>query len=245
MMEQTARKKPLLIIKTGSALPTLIEQMGDFDDYILNQLPGITDTLVAPVTERLRLPAYEEISGVVITGSHAMVTDREEWSEFTAGWLREIPAGSLPVLGICYGHQLLAYALGGEVGYHPQGVELGTTAIELTAAGQLDPLLGAMPQHFIAHVAHAQTVLRLPPGATLLARNEFEPHHAFVVGGNLWGVQFHPEFTAEIEQACIAEDEQALLRAGRDVAAIRASVQENSFGGRLLQRFWELTRQSG
>jgi len=244
-MEQNPRKgtKRLLIIKTGSTLPMLKTKMGDFEDYILRQLPGIPDYLVAPVTEKLWLPAYDGLSGVVITGSHAMVTDREEWSEFTAEWLRKIPEGSLPVLGICYGHQLLAHAMGGEVGYHPHGVEIGTTEVELTADGCLDPLLGVLPKEFSAHVAHAQTVLKLPPGSTLLARNEFEPHHAFVLNKNLWGVQFHPEFTVEIERAYIEEAAREL--SGPDLAAISASVLDHPFGGRLLQRFWELTRSRG
>jgi GMP synthase (glutamine-hydrolysing) len=234
--------KPLLIIKTGTTRGLLMARAADFDAYILNQLPGIVDYVVAPVVERLWLPEYTAISGVVITGSPAMVTDREPWSEFTAEWLRGIPAGSLPVLGICYGHQLLAHAVKGEVGYHPQGMEIGTTEIELTAAGANDALLGAMPETFLGHVIHSQTVVKLPPGATVLARNAFEAHHAFVVKENQWGVQFHPEFNADIENACVEEETPALAASGKDVAAIAASVREHPYGQQLLQRFWELTK---
>lgn len=233
--------KPLLIIKTGTTLSTRLARTGDFDSYILNQLPGIVDHRVASVAERLWLPEYDEISGVIITGSQAMVTDRKEWSEFTAGWLRGIPAGSLPVLGICYGHQLLAHALGGEVGYHPKGLEMGTTEIELTEEGRNDRLLGRMPPTFPAHVIHAQTVMTLPPGATLLACNSFEPHHAFVVQGNLWGVQFHPEFTAEIEQECIEEEKESIPLEGSNLPGIECPVREHPFGRQLLQEFWKLT----
>ena len=121
--------KPLLIIKTGSIFPEYKAKLGDFDDFILDQLPAVDEVLVAPVTETLWLPDYKAVSGVIITGSHAMVTDRQPWSEFTADWLRAIPADSVPVLGICYGHQLLAHAWGGTVGYHPRGEEVGTVAI--------------------------------------------------------------------------------------------------------------------
>ena len=141
--------KPLLIIKTGSAFASLQSEFGDFDDFVLSQMPGIGNVLVATVFKRIWLPAYDTVSGVIITGSHAMVTDREDWSEFVAKWLRGIAANTLPVLGICYGHQLLAHAWGGDVGYHPQGKEIGTVGIDLTAAGCKDPLLSCMPRSFI------------------------------------------------------------------------------------------------
>ena len=140
------------------------------------------------------LPAQADIAGVVVTGSHSMVSDREPWSEAAAAWLRDAVAAEVPVLGICYGHQLLAHALGGEVGYHPQGIELGTVPVSLHDAAQDDPLFAGLPTQFDAQAAHRQSVRRLPEGATLLAGNHFEPHHAFRFGTRAWGVQFHPEF---------------------------------------------------
>ena len=236
--------KPLLIIKTGSTFPAYKATLGDFDDFIRAQLPDVDEVLVAPVVDRLWLPDYTAVSGVIITGSHAMVTDREPWSEFTADWLRTVPADTVPVLGICYGHQLLAHAWGGTVGYHPRGEEIGTVEIELAADGRMDPLLGVMPLQFPGHVTHAQTVLQLPPQSRLLAFNEFEPHHAFVLNGNQWGVQFHPEFDATIEQIYIREQRSELEQAGLDFAAIEASVREHPFGRLLLQRFFALCQIS-
>ena len=236
--------KPLLIIKTGSTFPAFQAKWGDFDDFILTQLPDVGEALIAPVAEKLWLPDYNAVSGVIITGSHAMVTDREPWSEFTAGWLRGIPADTIPVLGICYGHQLLAHAWGGAVGYHPQGEEIGTVEIKLTDEGRQDRLLGFLPPLFSGHVIHAQTVLQLPPQAKLLAYNDFEPHHAFVVNGNQWGVQFHPEFTAAIELAYVQELRSDLEQAGRDFSSIAASVREHPFGRDLLKHFFDLTALS-
>ncbi|MEZ4555438.1 MAG: gamma-glutamyl-gamma-aminobutyrate hydrolase family protein [Caldilineaceae bacterium] len=57
-----------------------------------------------------------------MTGSHSMVTDRAAWSERSADWLRAVVAAEWPVLGICFGHQLLAHAWGGVVG---PGIEMG------------------------------------------------------------------------------------------------------------------------
>ena len=187
--------KPLLILKVGSTHPHIAAELQDFEHWIQAGLQD--DSLPVAVVdprEGQALPAQADIAGVVITGSHSMVSDREPWSETAAAWLRDTVAAKVPVLGICYGHQLLAHALGGEVGYHPQGIELGTVPVSLHEAAQEDPLFAGLPTQFDAQAAHRQSVRRLPEGATLLAGNHFEPHHAFRFGTRAWGVQFHPEF---------------------------------------------------
>lgn len=197
--------KPLLILKVGSTHAHIAAELQDFEHWIQaglqdDQLP----VMVLDPREGQALPAQADFAGVVITGSHSMVSDREPWSEATAAWLREAVAAEVPVLGICYGHQLLAHALGGEVGYHPQGIELGTVPVNLHEAAQDDPLFAGLPPHFDAQAAHRQSVRRLPDGATLLAGNNFEPHHAFRFGSRAWGVQFHPEFGEAATHAYLA-----------------------------------------
>jgi GMP synthase (glutamine-hydrolysing) len=177
-------------------------------------------------------------AGVVLTGSHAMVTDREPWSEATARWLaRLVAADAAPVLGICYGHQLLAHALGGEAGWHPRGDELGNAAIRLRPEADDDALFAGFPRVFSAAVSHSQTVPRLPPGAVLLAENDFEPHHAFRVGARAWGVQFHPEFSADISRLYLDCAGAGLRAEGRDLAAVRAGIEATPFAASVLPRF--------
>jgi len=195
---------PLLIVKTGDTLGTLRAQIGDFEQWVAAGLGASAVPLqVLDVRQYPELPEPATLAGVVITGSHAMVSDREPWSEALVPWLRALVGHGTPVLGICYGHQLLAHAMGGEVGYHPGGLELGTVDITLNPAAQADPLLGNMPPGFQAHAVHAQTVRTLPPGAMLLAANAHEPHHAFRVGRQAWGVQFHPEFSTAAMQGYV------------------------------------------
>ena len=94
------------------------------------------------------LPAYDDVAGVVITGSHDMVTERQPWSEQAArrgcpGWSSAASRRS----GIRYGHQLLAHALGGEVGDNPNGAEFGTIGVELTSGGRgRSPAVAACPR---------------------------------------------------------------------------------------------------
>lgn len=122
------------------------------------------------------MPDPDSQTVAVMTGSWAMVTDRLAWSEKTAAWIRSAMAVEMPLFGICYGHQLMADALGGEVAYHPAGRETGCKAITLSAAGRTDPLLSDRPAHFPAHLSHLQTVVRLPPDATVLAASAHDPH---------------------------------------------------------------------
>ena len=69
-----------------------------------------------------------------------MVTQHLQWSERIAEWLPEAAERQIPTLGICYGHQLLAYALGGKAGNNPQGPEFGTVDVHLTKKAQNDLL---------------------------------------------------------------------------------------------------------
>lgn len=121
------------------------------------------------------LPNPADIAGVVVTGSHAMVSERAAWSERLGQWLKRCVDAEVPVLGICYGHQLLAHALGGRVGDHPAGLEIGTHAVELTPAARQDPLFAALPESFPAQFVHRQSALELPPGANAVLWVSFVP----------------------------------------------------------------------
>lgn len=233
--------KKLLIIKTGKSYDKIIEQFGDFDDCVVSQ-SGIdrNNVVLWNVFETDKAPDLTQIGAIIITGSHSMVSEREHWSELLASWLKESLQSSIPVLGICYGHQLLADAFGGTAGYHPNGMEIGTAQIQLTDAGKQDPLLGVLPQLFLGHVVHSQSALQLPKNAVLLAENAYEPHHAFRLGDHIWGVQFHPEFTEDYITAYITLLQENLENAGQDAAAIEESVVGHDYGKLLLRRFLEL-----
>jgi len=149
-------------------------------------------------------------------------------------------ADDVPVLGICYGHQLLAHAMGGKVGYHPGGREIGTVTIELTRAGQDDLLLGTLPDRFKAQVSHQQSVLELPANAVRLAANTFESNHAFRIGRCAWGVQFHPEFSEAIVRQYIEARYAALKNEKLQPDLLLAATHPTPEASGLLRRFAEL-----
>lgn len=235
---QEAIFKPLLIIKAGSTFASIRKNHGDFEDWFVQRIEplGLKCRIVEPPAGE-ELPDWSEVSGALVTGSPAMVTDREAWSEGTATWLKEAVGRGIPILGVCYGHQLLAHALGGKVDYHPQGREIGTWPVELGPYTRSDQLFQDFPGQFMAHLTHAQSVVELPEGAQLLAATAFEPCQAFRVGDWAWGVQFHPEFNAQIMREYVEAFAPKLREEGKSPEQLLAAVEETPQAHALLERF--------
>lgn len=234
--------KPILIIRLGEPLPDVRAQRGDFEEWIqagMQRPPS--DFEVIDVPSGGSLPSPQEISGVVLTGSAAMVSEREVWSEQTADWLVGALQTDLPMLGICYGHQLIAHAVGGRVGPNPNGREIGTARVRLRAAG--DALLGDLPEEIRVQTTHWESVLELPPEAALLGATDLDPHHVFRLGDRVWGVQFHPEFDAEIMRGYIAARRPQLEAEALPAEALWEAAADSPHGTRVLARFSALLDQ--
>jgi GMP synthase (glutamine-hydrolysing) len=234
--------KPLLIVKLGEAHGPVRERLGDFDDWIATGLRGGGGVNITVVDPRAgaSLPDPTDVAGIVITGSHSMVTHRDGWSLALMPWLVRAVEVETPTLGICFGHQILAQALGGEVDDHPGGVEIGSITIDRHLAGESDELLGQLPAQFQAQSVHWQSVRRLPPNAVLLAGTAYEPHHAYRIGSSAWGVQFHPEFSDEVLRFYLAAMGPTLARDGKDAQAMSAAIQPTPLAASLLPKFARL-----
>lgn len=235
----------ILIIKVGRTLPSLITRRHDFEDWVISGMGAAREQVkIVEVNNGGTLPNYNEISGIVITGSHNMVTERLNWSEYAAKWLPGAVERQIPTLGICYGHQLLAYSLGGRVANNPKGREYGTVEVRLNDLAQNDLLLGGLGKHIMVHVCHTQSVIKLPQGAKVLAENDMDRHQAFVVGDRVWGTQFHPEFDAEIVANYINHYRELLLKGGLDPDGCLKRVADTQYGSLILTRFYKIIEDS-
>jgi GMP synthase (glutamine-hydrolysing) len=236
----------LWIIKTGTTLPEVARGRGDFEDWFAGGL-GLPshEIWVADVHRGTPLPDPRSAPAVVVTGSAAMVSAREPWSERTAQWLAEAVSADRPILAVCYGHQLLAHGLGGTVGANPRGREMGTVAVTQGTRAKDDPLFDGLPPVLQVQATHKESVLRLPEGAVALAGNPHDPYQAFRVGRRAWGVQFHPEFDADIIRGYIQGRGDALRAEGLDPEVLDAGARDSDDGARLLRRFAHIAWGAG
>lgn len=230
--------KKIYIAKTGTTFPSILKKYGDFDRWTEGSIGKVSLKVVTiDVENGENLPESSQCAGVVITGSHSMVTENLPWSLRMEEWLRNLVKENVPVFGICYGHQLLAKALGGKAGFHAKGKEVGTADINICEEGFSDPLFKDLPETFKAHVTHAQTVLSLPDGAVRLAENDHEPNHAFRVGNCAWGVQFHPEYNTDLINEYIEAQREDIENLGIKMEDVYDSVADTPFSLAVLHNF--------
>jgi len=237
--------KPFLILETGQPVPSL-KRHGGFPHWI-RVAAGLDgrEVRICNVADGEALPKADDFSGVLITGSGAMVSERLPWSERSADWLRDAAHAGHPLFGICYGHQLLAHALGGKVDYNPRGREMGTVSVALDAQASDDALFGDLPANFDVHTTHMQSVLELPADATRLASSDKDDCQAFRWNRHVWGVQFHPEFSTVHMREYIHVRRMALLREGANPQAMRKAVGAAPHARQVLKRFVHQARKRG
>lgn len=184
------------------------------------------------------LPAtLDGYDGLVLLGGGLMPDADEEapWLPTERQLVEQALADGVPTLGICLGGQLIAHVAGGEVRGNYGTPESGMVRITTTAAGQDDPVLGALGEGAPMIENHVDQITRLPAGAVLLAESADVQNQAFRVGDSMWGLQFHPEVPA---QRIAQWNESALARKGFDrqalVAAALAADTDNTRAARAL-----------
>jgi GMP synthase (glutamine-hydrolysing) len=180
------------------------------------------------------LPGPRDADAFLITGSSASVTERAAWVLRGEELLRRIAHARVPLFGICFGHQMIAQALGGLVERNPRGREIGTVRLHREAD---DPLFAGLPRRFDVNATHVDTVTKLPPGAEVLATTALDRAAAFRVGPRVHGVQFHPEFDADIMRRYLAARAHLVRQEGGDPDALRAHVHGGTRGRDILHNF--------
>jgi len=202
----------------GRTLPPIRERFGDFDRWFQERPEAPASFRVHRLFDGDPIPTPSGSDAWIITGSSDSVNDDLPWLPAVKDGLARVVNEEHPVLGVCFGHQLLAVATDGRVERNPKGWELGPAIVSFTGAGSGAPLFQGMDTNIPVYQTHQEMVVSLPPGAQVLAANEMGLQ-AFQLGPRAFGVQFHPEFTAEITHMYIA------LRSGRDWSAVSGELE--------------------
>lgn len=164
------------------------------------------------------LPDLDDVDGAVVTGSRASSYWDKPWIDDLRAWLRDADRNGTPLLGVCFGHQILVEALGGTVSDMGE-YELGYHEIERR---EDSPLFEGIDDTFTAFATHHDVVTDLPPGAELTAENEYGVHGYQLV--HAFGVQFHPEFDRETAVDLIGDKDLP----AETIEAARATVTDEN-----------------
>jgi len=193
-------------------------------------------------TTRGEYPAsFDDYDAVLLTGSKADSFSDEPWVKTLRERTTELLKQRKKLLGICFGHQLIAYCLGAEVGRASKGWGMGRMGYEWVGPTPLKPAAADATLNLLA--SHQDQVKTLPPGATLQARSEFCPIAAFSVDDHVFCVQPHPEFVEDYS-AWILQKRPESVSADRR-AAVRADMALPHDGlevARFMQAFVERAR---
>ena len=156
---------------------------------------------VVPVKDGVLPPSAHAFDGYVITGSPASVNDDKlEWLGPFLQFIRQIDAAKQPLIGLCFGHQAVARALGGKVSRHAQGWGLGTASTQWRESG---PWMQPAKAATSLMAAHNEQVTQMPEGAQCLGGNDFCPMGSMQLGHHIWTTQYHPEMPLNFMQALL------------------------------------------
>jgi GMP synthase (glutamine-hydrolysing) len=237
--------KYLYILKVGTTFPLTREKLNDFDSWIARFIQNSHIKIkVIDILKGGRLPNIKNAKGFIISGSHCMVTDELPWSVKLEKYIDNISKTSVPLLGICYGHQLIAKAFGGISDFNVKGEEIGVVKIHKIFNQAHDPLLKKFPNNFSAYETHYQSVVKLPIGAKILAKNKHDNHQAIRYKKNIWGIQFHPEFDQGIMKEYIFHQKETLLQNKVDIDKLLLDVKKCDKSSAILMNFAKIVQKS-
>lgn len=203
----------LVIIETGEPPAGLLNSHGSYPAMFERMLRGRSprfEFFTIPVFRSAKLPGLDAFDGALITGSPAGVYESHVWIKPLEDFIRLTAAAGKPQTGICFGHQIMAQALGGRVEKSARGWGIGVHRYEL-----LDHTEWMRPEmsEVACVVSHQDQVTAAPPGARILAASEFNPIGVLSYAqGPAVSFQMHPEFEHDFASDLVRARRERLPR---------------------------------
>ncbi|MCZ4351099.1 type 1 glutamine amidotransferase [Roseovarius aestuarii] len=188
------------ILQTGHAPADIKADMGDYDAMFADLLAGHGLNYVTYNVVDNEFPnSAQECDGWLITGSKHGAYEDHDWIPPLEQLIRDIQANGSPLIGVCFGHQIIAQALGGVVEKFKNGWSIGRTEYVLDG------------QPIALNAWHQDQVTTLPPGATVIGNSDFCDHAFLMYGDTILTMQPHPEHTSAFVQRLIESRGRGLV----------------------------------
>ncbi len=196
------------ILQTGQAPDALKPQSGDYPDMFRRLLDGHGFTFRTWHVEAMDFPdGPQAADGWLITGSRHGAYEDHPFIKPLEKLIREIKAAGVPLVGICFGHQIIAQALGGKVERFGAGWQVGPTDYDFGG------------ERLTLNAWHRDQVVEAPPGAEVVASNSFCRNAALAYGDSIYTVQAHPEFSTDFVEGLMRTRGPGLVPEDRMEAA--------------------------
>lgn len=168
-----------------------------FKRALAPHLPGATWTVVSAVKDQL--PAAERFDAYLITGGKFSVFEELDWQDRLFDFIRQVHAAQIKLIGICYGHQAIAHALGGKVERSPKGWGVGIMPVDVVR----ETGFASLGSDIMLHAMHQDQVSQPPEGAVVFLSSDFCPISGFTLGQHFLAIQQHPDFNPDINRDLI------------------------------------------
>ncbi|MBU2982760.1 type 1 glutamine amidotransferase [Lentibacter algarum] len=211
------------ILQTGHAPDEIRDEQGDYDDMFRSLLGARGyEFITFNVVEGIFPSGPQDADAWLITGSKHGAYEDHPWIPPLEALIRDIKALGLPMIGVCFGHQIIAQALGGKVEKFSGGWAIGRHDYTINGA------------NMSLNAWHQDQVVDLPEGAEVIGSNAFCANAALLIDGTILTIQPHPEFTADVIDGLIK------YRSGTVPDALVKSARENLGSPTQSDKFGEL-----
>ena len=224
--------KKVVILSAGPGLSEIVEKYGHSSDWIPSLLSAYKLEFIVKKTYLKDALSINDGDLFIITGSKYSVYDNNQWIKELLGFVSLLIKNKKPILGICFGHQVIAKCIGADVVKNKLGWELGSYKMNLTDSGLKNPLFKGFNNNDVAYESHQDVVINLPKNATVLANTE-KSVQSFNYD-NCYGVQFHPEFSLEVTRMLMD------LRIQKGIKVDNNILEESVNSYKILNNFIEI-----